>query len=486
MSLALAALASSQTIETVCAGLPLSDVFGARSLPRNTLKLPNTWVCADSAPIPPTLRGAPGARRERNPGRITRRRGFAASQEDQRMKLYHVRSIVDQTYSCKNVPFHWFLWERSEPRPYHEMIENYDPKSAFMAEGAIDELFTEAQATALKWYLDRVQGSMCVTTIDETRLPIPRDMWEIGALPVGGTDHFLMLFKQEAYDLPFKVAGYFNLAGCERLDVRWPTLLSSSGTTRLQNNTEELSSLQGFLQQYWSGPAGENTMSTQDDVEPAPCRDCGRDVIELGHPCVLETSVWRATGLARWNGCLCLDHIEARLGRPLCRQDFQRCTEAERADWGGDVRKTPERSSLRQPAPQEPVRIPSLAEVVHVHHYGHDRFILPNEVITDILGGRVGLAPGCFQIYEYIPPGCVMEPCGRCAPPDGCWECVSDMSFFDVDDAIEWLETEYTVNDDPTNVVYWEGYQSIPDSQMPEALRRLRGKAVGDGTKSHN
>jgi hypothetical protein len=52
------------------------------------------------------------------------------------------------------------------------------------------------------------------------------------------------------------------------------------------------------------------------------CLDCGLHVISEGHYCMLRTPVWRRTGLGPFDGVLCLDHIERRIGRRLRLNDF--------------------------------------------------------------------------------------------------------------------------------------------------------------------
>jgi hypothetical protein len=52
------------------------------------------------------------------------------------------------------------------------------------------------------------------------------------------------------------------------------------------------------------------------------CHDCKRDKLDLGH--LLHNHVWTATGRRRRNsGQLCLECIEARLGRRLRLGDFR-------------------------------------------------------------------------------------------------------------------------------------------------------------------
>ena len=161
------------------------------------------------------------------------------------MKLYRAHTIVEEYGGCKDVTFCWFRCGPGEPRPYAELIDDYDPSDDGCAEGAIDELFTATEANALKAYLDQEHGHEGVTTIKEARLPIPNNMMGVGAIPVGGGDGFQMLNREPAYNLSFKVWGYFNLVGRELADgsgVYHHRLLlfdpDGPGTSRIQTNEE--------------------------------------------------------------------------------------------------------------------------------------------------------------------------------------------------------------------------------------------------------
>ena len=136
------------------------------------------------------------------------------------MKLFHVTTTGVQFDGCKGVEFDWFRCGRGDPRPYSELITDYDPAApiAGYPEAAIDGFFTEAEAVALKAYLDREHGHEGVTTIKEIQLPIPNNTLGVSAIPVGGGTDFLMLYKEPAYDLEFQVEGYYDLRGRELID----------------------------------------------------------------------------------------------------------------------------------------------------------------------------------------------------------------------------------------------------------------------------
>ena len=135
------------------------------------------------------------------------------------MKLYSVSTIVKEYRGHSDVVFTWFRDQPDDLRPYMELIEDYDPDNRARAypECAIDEYFTENEATALKAYLDRSYPES-VTTIDEVKLPIPWNSIDYRAIPVGGGTGFLELWERPSYALPFRVCGYFDLRACTAVD----------------------------------------------------------------------------------------------------------------------------------------------------------------------------------------------------------------------------------------------------------------------------
>jgi hypothetical protein len=129
-------------------------------------------------------------------------------------ELFRVSTVVPEYDGCRDVHFEWF---RTEPRPgfpYWLVIDGYDDDAR--TEGAIDELFTREEADALKSYLDTYPG---LTTIARADLPYPNNIIGQGARAVGGGDDFYSLHRADGYPLAFKVAGYFNLRGCELVEA---------------------------------------------------------------------------------------------------------------------------------------------------------------------------------------------------------------------------------------------------------------------------
>src|SRR4029450_10374885 len=66
------------------------------------------------------------------------------------MDLYSVTTVMKEHDGYKNASFHWFYCDaRTIPRPYADLIENYNRMNklrAAYAEGYIDELFTLDEA----------------------------------------------------------------------------------------------------------------------------------------------------------------------------------------------------------------------------------------------------------------------------------------------------------------------------------------------------
>jgi hypothetical protein len=89
------------------------------------------------------------------------------------MDLYSVTTVMKEYDGYKNASFHWFYCDaRTIPRPYVDLIENYNGMNglrAAYAEGYIDESFTLDEAQALKDYLDRTFGHKGTTTIKKTQ-----------------------------------------------------------------------------------------------------------------------------------------------------------------------------------------------------------------------------------------------------------------------------------------------------------------------------
>jgi len=122
----------------------------------------------------------------------------------------------------RDVLFSWFVSERQEPPVLYALgIRNYNQADADMvgyAGRALCELFTRAEAEALKAYIDERHGD--VTTIKRADLPIENSDAGISVGPAGGGPNCLLLYEDPEYRLPFKVEGFFDLRQHERIDGR--------------------------------------------------------------------------------------------------------------------------------------------------------------------------------------------------------------------------------------------------------------------------
>jgi len=128
------------------------------------------------------------------------------------MDLYSVTTVMKEYDGYKNASFHWFYCDaRTLPRPYVDLIENYNGMNrlrAAYAEGYIDESFTLDEVQALKDYLDRTFGHKGTTTIKKRKLPITNNVVGWGAL----ADYcdVWKLYEVPGYPLPFKAQSCFD------------------------------------------------------------------------------------------------------------------------------------------------------------------------------------------------------------------------------------------------------------------------------------
>lgn len=139
--------------------------------------------------------------------------------------LFSVTSTAPDYHGHKNVRFRWFVHAPKIRRPYQRMIWGYKPASrqAGYSECAVDELFTEREAMALKQYLDQC-GSFGATEIKKADLPYPYNVAGWGAHPVGGGIDFYELNQHDGYSLPFIARGYYDIRESDppNKDGQWP------------------------------------------------------------------------------------------------------------------------------------------------------------------------------------------------------------------------------------------------------------------------
>jgi hypothetical protein len=154
-----------------------------------------------------------------------------------------VTTVAREFYGYKNVKLDWSLSEKTRPRPYGDLIENYNPSDyaheridddeqpfgnlienynrSVYAEECIDQMFELDQANALKEYLHRNFRNSETTTIKKAKLPIPNKSESYLAY-LWLDKYYDRLYGFDVnlpdYSLPFRALCYFNVRGCEPAD----------------------------------------------------------------------------------------------------------------------------------------------------------------------------------------------------------------------------------------------------------------------------
>jgi hypothetical protein len=137
--------------------------------------------------------------------------------------LYHIKTVVPEFEGHRDVWINWFVESRTNPveRTYAELIEGYDPAEDYhyYSEGAIEELFSAAEADAfVRWLKDNREATED-TTVDEVALPLARNRIGLSAIPLGGPQDSLCM---DTSSLGFLVQGYYDLRGHEPIDKSVP------------------------------------------------------------------------------------------------------------------------------------------------------------------------------------------------------------------------------------------------------------------------
>jgi hypothetical protein len=146
------------------------------------------------------------------------------------MKLYHVTSRVKEYDGHKDVQFSWFLWDRrAQPvAPYPDLISDYatlDEDAREYAQVLVDEMFTDDEARLLlAWLNEHREG---VHSLGETTMPVSARNEDgrsyRSMIPVDGTGWPQGWLKPKPdWDLPFSVAGYYDLSRHDRVDGTHP------------------------------------------------------------------------------------------------------------------------------------------------------------------------------------------------------------------------------------------------------------------------
>jgi hypothetical protein len=143
---------------------------------------------------------------------------IATNSDQQKPALYHCTSIEnnwphrDARYA--DIYIAWFVCRR--PEGYAERYAGfYDPSDAYSI-GLIEEAFTADEALQFAAYLKKYHESD--VKIEPAQLPVPKNTFGVGAIPVGGTTGIHMLSSEEGYSLPFKVWGFYNVCDARRTE----------------------------------------------------------------------------------------------------------------------------------------------------------------------------------------------------------------------------------------------------------------------------
>jgi hypothetical protein len=132
-----------------------------------------------------------------------------------KVRLFEAYTVTENfDESGKRVAIHWHVW-RDEPLelPYNELIEagDDDYTDFFDPRDAINELFTADEAQAFKAYFEGIHAPERVI-VEPACLPILCAVtMPISAIPLGGPQDVMMIWKRDGYPLRFKVGGYFDL-----------------------------------------------------------------------------------------------------------------------------------------------------------------------------------------------------------------------------------------------------------------------------------
>jgi len=136
--------------------------------------------------------------------------------------LFTVHSLVRNFLFAGNryeeVKINWFVVDRKQSLvPFATAIQDYgqlDEKERAFPEEYVNEQFSQAEAGALKKYLDR--QPLTTTQIEAIELPVVPNASGCRRLTSNaGGGAFLPLYKGKGYSLPFKVEGYFSVRFAE-------------------------------------------------------------------------------------------------------------------------------------------------------------------------------------------------------------------------------------------------------------------------------
>jgi hypothetical protein len=119
-------------------------------------------------------------------------------------KFYHCYSVVNHD-GCEKMHFAWIVMDSGRRSSYEGLTET--PGDPYQ-EGHIDSLFTAAEIEQFQKYM-RARHPDTELYIEAAEIPTPYA--PLGACGYGGGVDLYMLYKEEGYDLPFKVGGHFDM-----------------------------------------------------------------------------------------------------------------------------------------------------------------------------------------------------------------------------------------------------------------------------------
>jgi hypothetical protein len=157
---------------------------------------------------------------------------------DEAMNLYRVTSTVKEFQGFKDVTITWVMESRSAGpvAPYADLIADYTAlgDDRYLAEGVVDEMFTEKEAHAMLAWLN--EHRVGVHAMKSETMPI-NGRTEDGALlapfaafPFGGLQGCLEL--RGDWNLPFKVMGDYDLRFYDRVDGTPAIIQKKEGSAR--------------------------------------------------------------------------------------------------------------------------------------------------------------------------------------------------------------------------------------------------------------
>jgi len=156
------------------------------------------------------------------------------------LKLYQPRTIVPEFPHrgrlYKDVQITWLVQDRQEPIVlYEESIKGYrrlEDSNKFYAEQSLQELFTELELKQLQEYLLLVHDDTdCL--VEVVSLPLASKSFPLSGIPVGSSSDWYELHREPEYALPFKVMGFFDVAGYEVIGQSEPEPAEHAGQDEL-------------------------------------------------------------------------------------------------------------------------------------------------------------------------------------------------------------------------------------------------------------